>query len=175
MSANTSRAGGPAGGRGKTGKERQCLNLLLLLNVMGSSLEAGSYPPTRLPNRRRSRSVNYSATQRAQPSTVLRATQLDKQRLRSSRCVTAKSPLLSDLCSNPVLAGQQPLSSRQVHRYHHGRRAAVASSKVPKIAHGECRTRAPYLSYPPAFARGKERFRNRRRLPEPNAFAKNLV
>src|SRR6202048_973857 len=83
--------------------------------------------------------------------------------------------LLSDLCSNPVLAGQQPLSRRQVHRYHPGRRAAVASSKVPKIAHEECRTRAPYLSYPPAFARGKERFRNRRRLPEPNAFAKDLV
>ena len=27
----------------------------------------------------------------------------------------------------------------------------------------------------PAFARGKERFRNRRRLPEPNAFVKDLV
>src|ERR1700687_5806889 len=48
--------------------------------------------------------------------------------------------LLSDLCSNPVLAGQQALSSKQVHRYHPGRRAAVASSKVPRIAHGECRT-----------------------------------
>jgi hypothetical protein len=33
-------AGRPASGRGKTGKERQCHNLLLLLNVMGSSLEA---------------------------------------------------------------------------------------------------------------------------------------
>ncbi len=33
------RRGGPAGGRGKTGKERQSHNLLLLLNVMGSSLE----------------------------------------------------------------------------------------------------------------------------------------
>ena len=32
-------AGGPAGGRGKTGKERQSHNLLLLLNVMASSLE----------------------------------------------------------------------------------------------------------------------------------------
>ena len=32
-------AGGPAGDRGKTGKERQSHNLLLLLNVMGSSLE----------------------------------------------------------------------------------------------------------------------------------------
>ena len=35
----SSEAGGPAGGRGKTGKERQSHNLLLLLNVMGSSLE----------------------------------------------------------------------------------------------------------------------------------------
>jgi hypothetical protein len=32
-------AGGPAGGRGKTGKERQSHNLLLLLNVMASSLK----------------------------------------------------------------------------------------------------------------------------------------
>ena len=35
----TSLAGGPAAGRGKTGKERQSHNLLLLLNVTGSSLE----------------------------------------------------------------------------------------------------------------------------------------
>jgi hypothetical protein len=39
-SAGASLAGGPAGGRGKTGKERQSHNLLLLLNVMASSLEA---------------------------------------------------------------------------------------------------------------------------------------
>jgi hypothetical protein len=36
-------AGCPAGGWGKTGKERQCHNLLLLLNVMGSSLEVASW------------------------------------------------------------------------------------------------------------------------------------
>ena len=58
---------------------------------------------------------------------------------------------------------------------HTRRRAAVASSKVPRIARGECHTRAPYLSCPPAFARGKGRFRNRRRLSGPNAFAKDLV
>jgi hypothetical protein len=38
--AGASLAGGPAGGRGKTGKERQSHNLLLLFNVMASSLEA---------------------------------------------------------------------------------------------------------------------------------------
>jgi hypothetical protein len=38
-SVGASLAGGPAGGRGKTGKERQSHNLLLLLNVMASSLE----------------------------------------------------------------------------------------------------------------------------------------
>ena len=40
-----------------------------------------------------------------------------------------------------------------------GRRAAVASSKLPRIS----------------LARGKEGFRNRRLLPEPNAFAEDLV
>ena len=35
-------AWGPAGGRGKTGKERQFRNLLLLLSVTSSSLEAKS-------------------------------------------------------------------------------------------------------------------------------------
>jgi hypothetical protein len=43
LQARFSVAGGPAAGRGKTGKERQSHNLLLLLNVMGSSLEVFSY------------------------------------------------------------------------------------------------------------------------------------
>src|SRR5712664_119393 len=42
-------------------------------------------------------------------------------------------------------------------------------------SHSFCRCTTFWRSTPPAFARGKERFRNRRRLPEPNAFAKDLV
>jgi hypothetical protein len=64
---------------------------------------------------------------------------------------------------------------RQVPRYHPGRRAAVASSKFRESLMGNAAHELHTFHILQRLPEAKERFRNRRRLPDPNAFAKDLV